>query len=592
MKLSYKLALLVVFPLLLALAQTWIIISSNREELSTALIMRKNASAIQGLSNLINEMQKERGRSSIYVSSSSILYDDLAKQIEETDRQRSEIELTRKNSSLSDRSQGELSSELKKLESLREEVKTRAIQRADSFNQYTALIKKFLDFENELAGAKTSRGIGKIMIYVTVFESAKEKAGQLRATLSGAFTADKPLDAELKKKILEVKTHVEILLQQIINHKRESSNKLQELLSGPDWNKINQAYWTVIEKADQGNYGVDGKEFFGIITNFIEALAGILRSDLAKLNEQVTSIEQEAQSNMNWSYILVLSTVILVSFLCVKVGKSISAPIKATMTHLDAASNQLRGAAEQVSSASQSLAQGATKQASSIQDTSVGFQDLAEMTRKNAQNASHAEGVSAQALGASKEGLDSMLSLLEAMDQIKVSANQTAAIVSTIDEIAFQTNLLALNAAVEAARAGDSGLGFAVVAEEVRRLAQRSSEQAKSTSEMLSTSIRNVEAGVSLSKNVSSSLEKISSGINEANSLVTDISSACTEQASRITSACQAIAEIDRVTQDTAAASEQAAAASEELNAQSEELHSLVDYLKQIVEGNQKGQQL
>jgi hypothetical protein len=81
----------------------------------------------------------------------------------------------------------------------------------------------------------------------------------------------------------------------------------------------------------------------------------------------------------------------------------------------------------------------------------------------------------------SEQGVERMAALATAVDEIKRSADATAKIVKTIDEIAFQTNLLALNAAVEAARAGDAGKGFAVVADEVRSLAIRASDASRNT---------------------------------------------------------------------------------------------------------------
>jgi len=115
-----------------------------------------------------------------------------------------------------------------------------------------------------------------------------------------------------------------------------------------------------------------------------------------------------------------------------------------------------------------------------------------------------------------------------------ISAYETACIIKTIDEIAFQTNLLALNAAVEAARAGDAGIGFAVVAEEVRNLAQRSADAAKGTSGLINDSKENSDLGVRATGDVSSILQEVVQGITGVADLIQEVSSNTSEQSLKV----------------------------------------------------------
>src|SRR5258707_11643805 len=119
-----------------------------------------------------------------------------------------------------------------------------------------------------------------------------------------------------------------------------------------------------------------------------------------------------------------------------------------------------------------------------------------------------------------------MAEMKQAMDAIKNSSASIAKIVKTIDEIAFQTNILALNAAVEAARAGEAGAGFAVVAEEVRSLAQRSAQAAQETRSKIELALRSNEHGAQIGLLVEQRFVEISAITREYQSKVADIEAA------------------------------------------------------------------
>jgi len=134
------------------------------------------------------------------------------------------------------------------------------------------------------------------------------------------------------------------------------------------------------------------------------------------------------------------------------------------------------------------------------------------MVGSAANNTGKTDTITSKAKGDFERGLKAMTDLSSAMKEIKDSADKTAKIVKTIDEIAFQTNLLALNAAVEAARAGDAGKGFAVVAEEVRNLAQRAGEAARNTAALIEGSVKSAETGVVLCRNTGEIMTELAAG--------------------------------------------------------------------------------
>jgi methyl-accepting chemotaxis protein len=246
------------------------------------------------------------------------------------------------------------------------------------------------------------------------------------------------------------------------------------------------------------------------------------------------------------------------------------------LNQVQAATSQVASAAGQITAGSQSLAQGASEQASSLEEVSSSLQELSSMAKQSSSNAGEARSLTDVARERVGLGVESMKHLSDAMSRIKTSSDQTARILKTIDEIAFQTNLLALNAAVEAARAGDAGRGFAVVAEEVRALALRSAEAAKTTANQIEESARHAETGVALNGEVLKRLEEINNQVNRVRDVVGEIAAAGEHQAEGITQINESVSQMNGVTQQTAANAEESASAAVELASQAEQMQELV----------------
>jgi len=274
---------------------------------------------------------------------------------------------------------------------------------------------------------------------------------------------------------------------------------------------------------------------------------------------------------------------ILLAFLVVR---GLNHVLKNVSSSLGQGAEQVASAAGQVSSASQALAQGSGEQAASIEETSSSLEEMASMTKRNSENAQKANDLAKQARQAADKGAADMQSMSTAMQAIKVSSDDIAKIIKTIDEIAFQTNILALNAAVEAARAGEAGMGFAVVADEVRNLAQRSAQAAKETAAKIEGSIGKTAQGVDISTKVAEALNEIVTKARQVDELVAEVAGASREQTQGITQINTAVGQMDKVTQSNAASAEESAAAAEELNAQASMMKQSVGELLQLVGGS------
>lgn len=218
-----------------------------------------------------------------------------------------------------------------------------------------------------------------------------------------------------------------------------------------------------------------------------------------------------------------------------------------------------------VQGASREIADGASEQASALQEVAASLEQISTMTAQTSANAGEARALADETRDRASRGHAAMGDMKDAIGRIQESSDAQAKIVKTIDEIAFQTNLLALNAAVEAARAGEAGKGFAVVADEVRMLAQRSAEAARTTAEMIERAIENSRTGVETSNNVADMLDEIRDSAQRANELVVEIAAASSEQAQGIGQVSTAVTQLDAVTQKSAETSENSARVAEEL---------------------------
>ncbi len=326
------------------------------------------------------------------------------------------------------------------------------------------------------------------------------------------------------------------------------------------------------------------------VENRFQELNGKLKELLAY--EQQLSRQQHTSAGATFAFVIkallvTLAVTILLSFLMnVSMAKLITRPLQQTVgviqeiaegdltreirldtkdeigdlaRAVDTMRLKMGDAVGQSAATSLILSDSASKQASSLEETSSSIEEMASMIRQSANNAAQTNQLMSASQEVIKNADSSITELNGSMKEITAASEQTQKIVKTIDEIAFQTNLLALNAAVEAARAGEAGAGFAVVAEEVRNLALRAAEAARSSSDMMQDIVTKVKKGEKLVTVTYNAFRQVTDSSEKVVHLMGDIVTATQEQSQGIDQINRAVLEMNQTTQENAASAEELA---------------------------------
>ena len=247
-----------------------------------------------------------------------------------------------------------------------------------------------------------------------------------------------------------------------------------------------------------------------------------------------------------------------------------------TLWRISQSARQVANGSEQVSSGAQILAIGAEEQADSIEKLAIAVNEISEQVRVTKENADKARNQTDRAGAQVSESNQQMQEMISAMNIISERSDEIYKIVKTIQDIAFETNLLALNASVEAARVGELGTGFAVIAREIRSLADKTAMASKNTTALIKESVAAVKNGEKVAHTAADSLLQVIECTKQVIFMVDRIASATENQHKSISNITAEVRQVSDVVQNNASLSEELAAASEELSTQTQMLDHMI----------------
>ncbi len=262
---------------------------------------------------------------------------------------------------------------------------------------------------------------------------------------------------------------------------------------------------------------------------------------------------------------------------------SITKPIYRSISNLWGICAQFASTSEQIASSSNQLAGGTSVQAAAVEEASSIIEELASIVQRNSEDVLRLKKSSDESAPVGFATFELFRQAKKATKEIKLSSEETSKIVKTIGEIAFQTNLLALSASVEAAQTNEVGIGFSVVAQEVRNLAMRSTEAAKNTSALIEETVKLITKGDDLVRASLGNFIAYGQGTAPITGFTETASEVAQKQAQGIEQINIAIGEISRTSQINASSAQESASVAQEITAQASSMMNILEELKKVV---------
>ena len=340
MKISQKLVILTAIPLIAFFIVSLVFIKNNIDESNIVSDMANNTKLLMAVSDLIHELQRDRGRTSIYLSGGS--REDMEGQRKSTDSKIPSVTSALNTSTISSQIKTNTAEAISEIEKVRSTANQKGPAK-DVVDTYGKIISAFMSTETTIANSKTTRGFGKALTTIIILETAKENAGKLRATVSGVLTADKPFDEELFTRLITFKANIDANLDsKAIVLSSTAKTLLEDSRKSEAWAGVNKVFNVVLTKSKDGEFGISGKDFFATITKVIDDMYSVRNKEVESIVNNLSIIQDEIASTLLKVYFSLGLILLLVLISAFFLARSITAPINHIISYSkDVASGNL-----------------------------------------------------------------------------------------------------------------------------------------------------------------------------------------------------------------------------------------------------------